>query len=92
MAACQTHQLISDVEWGKNALGLKARPDDSSPLLILDYSVRMFISSHHFLLMCICLCLLGMAMRMRESAVHADYAHIREYADADDNLIHVIHM
>ena len=28
-----------------------------------------------------------MAMRMREYAVHVDYAHIREYADADENLI-----
>ena len=28
---------------------------------------------------------LGMAMRMREYAVHADYAHMREYADADEN-------
>ena len=33
-----------------------------------------------------------MAMRMREYAVHADYAHIREYADADENLIHIIHI
>ena len=32
-----------------------------------------------------------MAMRMREYAVHADYAHIREYADADENLIHINH-
>ena len=36
--------------------------------------------------------LLGMPMRMREYAVHADYAHIREYADADENLIHIIHI
>ena len=35
-------------------------------------------------------CLLGMATRMREFAVHADQAHIREYADADENLIHII--
>ena len=32
-----------------------------------------------------------MAMRMREYAVHADYAHICKYADADENLIHIIH-
>ena len=31
-------------------------------------------------------------MRMRECAVHADCAHIREYADADENLIHTIHI
>ena len=31
-------------------------------------------------------------MRMREYAVHADYAHICEYADADENLIHIIHI
>ena len=31
----------------------------------------------------------GMAMRMRKYAVHADYAHIREYAD--ENLIHIPH-
>ena len=32
-------------------------------------------------------------MRMWEYAVHVDYAHIREYADAyaDENLIHIIH-
>ena len=29
---------------------------------------------------------LGMAIQMREYAVHEDYAHIREYADADENL------
>ena len=29
---------------------------------------------------------------LREYAVHADYAHIREYADADENLIHIIHI
>ena len=29
---------------------------------------------------------------MREYAVHADYAHIREYVDADENLIHIIHI
>ena len=29
-----------------------------------------------------------------EDAVHADYAHMREYADADadENLIHIIHI
>ena len=29
-----------------------------------------------------------------EYAVHADYAHMREYADADadENLIHIIHI
>ena len=32
---------------------------------------------------------MAMAMRLREYAVHADYAHIREYADADKNLIHI---
>ena len=31
----------------------------------------------------------GMAMRMQKYAVHADYAHIREYAD--ENLIHIPH-
>ena len=31
---------------------------------------------------------LRMDMRMREYAVHADYAHIRKYLDAD--LIHII--
>ena len=35
---------------------------------------------------------LGMAMRMREYAVHADYAHIREYADVVENLIYIIHI
>ena len=30
-----------------------------------------------------------MAMWMQEYAVHADHAHIREYADADENLIHI---
>ena len=35
---------------------------------------------------------LGMAMRMREYAVHEDYAHIRGYADADENLIHITHI
>ena len=33
-----------------------------------------------------------MAIRMREYAVHADFAHIRKYADADENLIHIIHI
>ena len=33
-----------------------------------------------------------MAMRMRKYAVHADYAHMREYADAGENLIHIIHI
>ena len=28
-------------------------------------------------------------MRMREYGAHADYAHMREYADADENLIHM---
>ena len=27
-----------------------------------------------------------------EYAVHADCAHMREYADADENLIHIIHI
>ena len=35
---------------------------------------------------------LGMAMRMRKYAVHADYAHIPEYADADENLINIMHI
>ena len=26
---------------------------------------------------------------MREYAVHADYAHMHKYADADENLIHM---
>ena len=34
----------------------------------------------------------GMAMQTREYAVHADYAHICEYADADVNLIHISHI
>ena len=34
----------------------------------------------------------GMAMRMWKYAVHADYVHIRENADADENLIHNIHI
>ena len=29
---------------------------------------------------------------MQEYAVHADYAHIRKYAYADENLIHIIHI
>jgi len=33
-----------------------------------------------------------MAMRMQEYAVYADYAHIHEYTDADENLIHIIHI
>ena len=35
-----------------------------------------------------------MARRMQEYAVHADYAHIHECADADpdENLIHIIHV
>ena len=33
-----------------------------------------------------------MAMRMQEYAVHADYAHVREYADAEENLIYIIHV
>ena len=35
---------------------------------------------------------LGMALRTREYAVHADYAHIRKYADADETLIHINHI
>ena len=27
-----------------------------------------------------------------EYAVHADYVHMREYADVDENLIHIIHI
>ena len=34
----------------------------------------------------------GMAMRMQKYAVHADYAHIREYADVVENLIYIIHI
>ena len=30
-----------------------------------------------------------MAMRLRECAVHMDNAHMREYADVDENLIHI---
>ena len=33
-----------------------------------------------------------MDMRLREYAVHADFGHIREFADADDNLIHINHI
>ena len=33
---------------------------------------------------------LEMATQMREYAVHADYAHICEYAGADENIIHII--
>ena len=33
-----------------------------------------------------------MALRLREYAFHADYAHICKYADADENLIHIIHI
>ena len=29
------------------------------------------------------------AMRLRECAVHMDNAHMREYADVDENLIHI---
>ena len=36
--------------------------------------------------------LLGIFMRMREYAIHADYAHIRKDAEADENLIHIIHI
>ena len=32
---------------------------------------------------------LGMALRMQEYAVHADYAHMRDYADVDENLIQI---
>ena len=31
-----------------------------------------------------------MAMRTPEYAVHADYANIHDYADADEDLIHII--
>ena len=34
---------------------------------------------------------LGMAMRMRKYAVHAEYVHICKYAEAGENLIHIIH-
>ena len=34
--------------------------------------------------------ILGMAIRLREYAIHADHAHIREYADK--NLIHIDHI
>ena len=33
-----------------------------------------------------------MAMQMREYMVHVDYVHIRDYADADENLIHINHI
>ena len=33
-----------------------------------------------------------MALRMREYAVLADYAHIREHADADENLTYYKHL
>ena len=37
---------------------------------------------------------LGICIRVghayAEYAVHADYAHMREYADADENIIHII--
>ena len=33
-----------------------------------------------------------MAMRMRVCAVHEGYAHICKYEDADENLIHIIHI
>ena len=29
---------------------------------------------------------------MREYTVHVDYVHIRDYADADENLIHINHI
>ena len=32
---------------------------------------------------------LRMTMRMRKYAVHAEYAHIREYAVEDENLLHI---
>ena len=35
---------------------------------------------------------LGMAMGMQEYAVHADYAHICKYVDADEILIRIIHI
>ena len=31
-------------------------------------------------------------MRMQEYAVHGDCAHMREYADAGENLIDIIHI
>ena len=30
--------------------------------------------------------------RMQEYAVHADCSHMREYADADENIIHINHI
>ena len=37
---------------------------------------------------------LGMAIQLREYALHADYAHMRKYADADayENLIPINHI
>ena len=36
--------------------------------------------------------LLAMRIAYAEYAVHADYAHMRKYADADVNLIHINHI
>ena len=42
---------------------------------------------------CICCCVCNRVVHAyAEYAVHADYAHMREYADADENLIHIIHI
>ena len=46
--------------------------------------IYIFSSTNHYQV--------KMAMQMREYAAHADYAHICEYADADENLIHIIHI
>ena len=35
---------------------------------------------------------LGMYKQLREYAVHADYAHFCEYADAVENFIHINHI
>ena len=34
----------------------------------------------------------GMVMWLREYAVHVACAHIREYANEDENLIHINHI
>ena len=36
--------------------------------------------------------LLGIFMRMREYAIHADYAHMRDMRMRMKNLIHIIHI
>ena len=61
------------------------------------------VLSHVMVLACVMVLILGMVLTMtrdgqedagKEYAVHADYAHIHEYADADldQNLIQIIHV